>query len=103
MTVGSAMEIRFNRNEPWIGWRRDLFSNFHIPFSGLRHLRSNAWVVSSLLDESPRALTMVKRGELLEIRAYAPPGSKPRFVARQFCCCEDPPEECKCIREVVER
>ncbi len=97
------MEIKFNRNEPWIGWRRDLFSNFHIPFSGLRHLRSNAWVVSSLLDESPRALTMVKRGELLEIRAYAPPGSKPRFVARQFCCCEDPPEECKCIREVVER
>ena len=81
-----------------------LFSNFHIPCSGLRFLQSNMWVVCSALEGPVRAMTAVRRGELLELRAYASPGDRPRFVARQFCCCcEEPPEDCKCIREVVER
>lgn len=87
-------------------WGVRLQCNFHVPWCGLRHLQSNLSDTMAKVEamRSPVWLVVaVRRNDLLEIRAYSPPGTRPRFVSALFCClCELEASSCECVRKVME-
>jgi hypothetical protein len=80
-----------------------LYSNFHAPREAGKHFSANVCDVMAEIEKHGKAVRMVsavKRGGVVEIRAY---DHKSRFESRFFCivCDNQFPERCSCVEEVM--